>query len=98
MAGDINMTTPLDPNDPSNLADITEEEDEPDAPPDDVKDTHSDHQQKDTNMEESEIVDVGTDAAANLNDPLRKGPPNDREPKFADQEGFDSGEPTEDDI
>jgi hypothetical protein len=98
MADDVNMTTPLDPNDPDNLADLEEEEDEPDAPPDDVKDYEGDHQQKDTNLEKSEVVDVGTDIAANINDPLRNGPPKDRKPEYADQEGYDSGEPNEDDV
>lgn len=81
---------PLDPNDPDNLKKLSEQEDSTTQPPDDVKDTGSDHQQKDTNVHPEEVYDVGEDAAAGVDDPLRSGPPQDYAPDDADAEGFDA--------
>lgn len=91
--GDLNDTAddpvPLDPYDPDNLVKIGQKEDPPDGPPRDVKDTQSDHQQKDTNVHREEVIDEGEDAAAEIDDPLRSGPPRDFARESADAEGFD---------
>jgi hypothetical protein len=83
-------TVPLDPNDPENLKKISVNEDPPDAPPDDVIDTRSDHQQKDTNIQPEEVYDEVEDAAAGLSDPTRTGPPTDFTVGRPDSEGFDA--------
>lgn len=81
---------PLNPNDPDNLVKLSENEDRTTQPPDDVDDTGSDHQQKDTNVHPEEAYDVGEDAAAGIDDPLRDGPPTDYSPEDAAAEGFDA--------
>jgi hypothetical protein len=78
---------PLDPNDPDNLVKLSQDDDVPDAPPDDTTDS-GDQQQKDTNIEPSEVVDTGSDVAAGIDDPLRSKPV-DPPASHPDEEGFD---------
>lgn len=80
----------IDPSEPDNLADLAADEDLPDAPPKDVGDTRSDHQQKDTGIQPEEVIDLGEDAAAQINDPLRNHKATDYRPTDAEQEGFDA--------
>lgn len=86
----ITGAVPLDPNDPDNLAKLTAEESSPTGPAEDVGDTGSDHQAKDTNVDSHQAYDEGEDSAAGISDPLKNGPPADFSPKDLDAEGFDA--------